>query len=66
MHSTKNNCLIWGRVRNQKDTNNLAEKILLGLDREWDREAILMYAEQFTWKNVVKKILEVYRGVDGS
>ena len=38
----------------------LAEKILMGLKKEWDREKIREYAEQFTWDNVAKRIAKIY------
>jgi glycosyltransferase involved in cell wall biosynthesis len=37
----------------------LAEKILTALDKEWDREKILEYAERFTWDNIVKEKLNI-------
>ncbi len=43
--------------------NYLAEKILIALDREWDREKILQYAERYTWENIAKEITNVYAGV---
>jgi len=42
------------------DPGDLAEKILVALDREWDRDAILAYAERFTWENIAKEIMGVY------
>jgi len=42
---------------NPKD---LAEKILLALGREWDREKIIQYAERYTWENIAKEIVGVY------
>ena len=45
------------------DPECLAEKILIALEKEWDREKIREYAEQFTWDNIAKKILKVYRNV---
>ena len=47
------------------EPGNLAEKILVALDREWDREAILAYAERYTWENIVKEIMGVYEQVLG-
>ena len=38
-------------------------KILVALDREWDREAILAYAERFTWEKIAKEITTIYLGV---
>ena len=53
----------YGLLVNPADTEDLKEKILMALDRTWDREAILSYAEQFTWENNAKKIREVYNQV---
>ena len=43
--------------------DDLAEKILAGLGREWDQEAILAYVERFTWGNIEKQIFNVYKSV---
>jgi len=43
---------------NPKD---LAEKILIGLDNEWDKEKILEYAKRFTWENVANEIMGIYK-----
>jgi len=45
------------------DSECLAEKILIALEKEWDREKISEYARKFTWENVAKRILEVYKSV---
>lgn len=45
------------------NSGDLAEKILLALDREWDQEKILTYAEKYTWKNITKEIMNVYQQV---
>lgn len=45
------------------DPEDLAEKILVALDREWDQGAILRYAERFTWENIAKEITTIYQGV---
>nr|WP_228359813.1 glycosyltransferase family 4 protein [Thermococcus sibiricus] len=42
------------------DPECLAEKILKALEKEWDREKIRKYAEQFTWENIAKETLKVY------
>jgi len=42
------------------DPEDLTEKILSALDREWDRGAILRYVERYTWENVAREILGVY------
>ncbi len=50
----------YGLLVEPANPDDLAEKILVALDREWNREAILTYAERFTWENVVKEILKLY------
>jgi len=43
------------------NSKDLADKILIGLDKEWDRENILEYAKQFTWENIAKEIIGIYK-----
>lgn len=50
----------YGLLVEPADPEDLAEAILVALDREWDREAILRYAERFTWENIAEEIVEVY------
>ncbi|ACL16201.1 glycosyl transferase group 1 [Methanosphaerula palustris E1-9c] len=45
------------------DPKGLAEKILLALEKEWDREAILAYADQFAWESIAERIIGVYNQV---
>jgi len=42
------------------DPEDLAEKILVALDRKWNREAILTYAERYKWENIAEKIMGLY------
>ena len=39
----------------------LSEKILLAIDKKWDREAISKYSEQFTWENIAQQTIVVYQ-----
>ncbi len=56
----------YGLLVEPADPGNLAENILVALDREWDQEAILRYAERFAWENIAKEIMGVYaRVLDG-
>lgn len=55
----------YGLLVEPADPEDLAEKILVALDREWDREAILAYAERYTWENIAKGIMGVYKEVLG-
>ena len=42
------------------DPDALASRILLALDREWDSEAILQYAAQYSWEAIGKEVADVY------
>lgn len=53
----------YGLLCEAGDADALADVISAGLDREWDREAILSYAEQFTWRAVVAELLDLYESV---
>jgi len=55
----------YGLLCPPKDPECLAEKILIALDKEWDREKIRKYAEQFTWERIAKQTLEVYKKLLG-
>jgi glycosyltransferase involved in cell wall biosynthesis len=55
----------YGLLVEPADPNDLAEKILAALDREWDREKILAYAERYTWENIAKEITRIYTKVLG-
>jgi glycosyltransferase involved in cell wall biosynthesis len=55
----------YGLLVEPANPEGLAEKILVALDREWDREAILRYAERYTWENIAKEIMGVYKQVLG-
>jgi len=53
----------YGLLCPPKDPKCLAEKILIALEKDWDREKIRKYAEQFTWDKVAENIINVYMGV---
>lgn len=50
----------YGLLVEPADPEDLAEKILVALDREWDRGAILAYVEQYTWEKIAREIMGVY------
>ncbi|MDE4907279.1 glycosyltransferase [Methanogenium marinum] len=50
----------YGLTVEPTNSYDLAENILKALEREWDRGAILTYAEQFTWENISKAVLNLY------
>lgn len=53
----------YGLLVDPGDAEHLAEKILMALDWEWDRERILTYARRYTWENISKEIMGVYKQV---
>jgi len=50
----------YGLLCESGNSKMLAEKILIGLDKEWDAKKILNYARRFTWDNIVEEIMEIY------
>jgi glycosyltransferase involved in cell wall biosynthesis len=46
-----------------KDPEELGQAILRALNREWDCEAILDYAERFTWKRIGEQIIVLYQKI---
>jgi len=50
----------YGLLVEPANPEDLAEKILIALDKEWDSEKIKKYAEQFTWGNIAKRTVKVY------
>jgi len=50
----------YGLLVNPADPKDLAEKVLMVLDREWDRETIFKYVESYKWKNIIVEILRIY------
>jgi glycosyltransferase involved in cell wall biosynthesis len=53
----------FGLLVRPSDGEDLAEKILVALDYTWDREAILRYADHFTWDEISKEIMKIYHSV---
>jgi glycosyltransferase involved in cell wall biosynthesis len=53
----------YGLLCQPANPKELAEKILLALDKKWDSERIIKYANQFTWENNAEKTLQVYKAV---
>ena len=53
----------YGILVEPADSGDLAEKILIALDCEWDRAAILKYAQRFTWEKISKEIMGVYKQI---
>jgi glycosyltransferase involved in cell wall biosynthesis len=55
----------YGLLVEPGDPDDLGEKILLGLEQEWDHGRILEYADRFKWENIAIDILNVYKEVTG-
>jgi len=55
----------YGLLAEPANPKDLAAKILVALDREWDREAILTYAERYTWGIIAKEVVSVYSQILG-
>ncbi|NJE79464.1 glycosyltransferase family 4 protein [Thermococcus sp. GR4] len=53
----------YGLLVEPANPQDLAEKMLIALEKKWNKEKIRKYAEQFTWERVAKRILEIYRRV---
>lgn len=51
----------YGQLVEPENSKDLAEKILIALDKKWDNMKIRKYAEQFTWQIIAEKILKIYR-----
>ena len=50
----------YGLLCEPANPEDLAEKILIALEKKWDKEKIRKYAQQFTWDNIVKQALKAY------
>jgi len=50
----------YGLLCNPGDPKDLAEKILIAIEKQWDRDRIREYAEQFMWEKIAKNIINNY------
>lgn len=50
----------YGLVYKSGDAEDLAENILISLDYNWDYAFIVGYAENYSWKNIFKRIHHIY------
>jgi glycosyltransferase involved in cell wall biosynthesis len=53
----------YGLLCEPANLEDLAKKISIALDKEWDYEKIIRYAEQFKMENKTKEIMNVYEKV---
>lgn len=50
----------YGLLCEPKNPEDLAEKISVSLNKEWDQEKIVKYSKQYTWENITKQTVELY------
>jgi glycosyltransferase involved in cell wall biosynthesis len=50
----------YGLLCEPADSDDLATAILYSLDKKWDRNKIILYANNFTWESISKTILDIY------
>lgn len=53
----------YGLLCEPANPEDLAEKILIALEKDWDRKKIRKYAKQFTWESIVSEVVKVYNKV---
>ncbi len=51
----------YGLLVEPGDVHDLAEKIRIALDMEWNTDEILRYARQFTWENIAVETMKTYQ-----
>ena len=49
-----------GLLVEPENSEELAEKLLVALDKKWNEEYISNYTKQFTWEKITKRIMAVY------
>jgi len=54
----------YGLLVEPASAEDLADKLLEGLEKEWDQKRILEYSEQFEWRNISNEILKIYSAFD--
>jgi glycosyltransferase involved in cell wall biosynthesis len=50
-----------GMLVNPQDPHGLADAVFEALDKDWDPLLISDYSHKYTWKNISKQILQIYR-----
>ena len=51
----------YGFLVEPADPKDLAKKILMAMDKDWNNRKISKYAKNFTWKIVEENLLNVYK-----
>lgn len=50
----------YGLLCEPANPKELAEKTLIALDKEWDKDKIMNYVQRFTWENIANKTIGIY------
>lgn len=53
----------YGLIVEPNDLNDLTEKIIIALDKEWDENKILEYSKKFSFDEISKRLVKVYREI---
>ncbi len=53
----------YGLLVEPGNSQDLAEKIEVALNKNWDREKIANYAEQYRWENIAEQIMKIYHNL---
>jgi glycosyltransferase involved in cell wall biosynthesis len=53
----------YGLLVEPENPTDLAEKILIALNKEWDSNKIKIYAQNFTWEKISKDISQIYQKI---
>ncbi|MCD4740960.1 MAG: glycosyltransferase [Desulfobacteraceae bacterium] len=53
----------YGYLVESADSEELAEKVLIALDTEWDSKTIIEYVGNFSWEEIAKNTLTIYSKV---
>ncbi len=51
----------YGFLVESKDPKDLAKKINIALDKEWDNKKIEQYGKQYTWEDIGSDIIDIYK-----
>jgi glycosyltransferase involved in cell wall biosynthesis len=51
----------YGLLCKPGDDKDLTQKILIALDKEWNGNKIGRYANRYTWNNIAKQIIDIYK-----
>lgn len=51
----------YGLIVEPANPKDLTEKILKALEKKWDNKRITMYAKIFSWENIAKQTIDIYK-----